>query len=353
MKIHPGQPAASTDELDESADLSRVGSGAVYVMRETRPLETVRQNASSGGEEQEETIDLDSAREARNAAATTTEAGSGIGIAAESTGPHAPSVKALFSSRSAGGANSGLGEGINGEVGSSQISVREGSAALAVDPESLQDQLEGSSLDQRLEIVATAFQDSRLAVVTSSGPASLIIIHTLHQLGIRLPVVFVDTLHHFPETLEHLERVRAKYDLDLRVYRAFNTREEFEAKHGQRLWERDLDLYQEVSKVEPFRRARSELDAWITGRRREQGQKRAELPIIEWGDQSKINPLADWNRTQVWRFILENEIPYNPLHDQGFASIGDAPLTTAIGDGEAERDGRWRGTSRTECGIHE
>jgi phosphoadenosine phosphosulfate reductase len=246
-----------------------------------------------------------------------------------------------------------LGEEANGDFVTSQLSVREGNVALAVDPESLQQQLERSSLDQRLETIATAFQNSRLAVVSSSGPGSLIVIHTLHELGIRLPVVFVDTLHHFPETLEHLERVRAKYDLDLRIFRACETREEFEARYGPRLWERDLDLYQEVSKVEPFRRASAELDAWITGRRREQGQKRTELPMLEPGDQVRINPLADWNRTQVWRFILDREIPYNPLHDQGFASIGDAPLTTAIGDGEAERDGRWRGTPRTECGIHE
>jgi phosphoadenosine phosphosulfate reductase len=108
-----------------------------------------------------------------------------------------------------------------------------------------------------------------------------------------------------------------------------------------------------VSKVEPFRRASAGLDAWITGRRREQSATRAQLPLVESGAQLRINPLSDWNRTQVWRFILEHDIPYNRLHDLGFASIGDEPLTTAVGDGENERAGRWRGSPRTECGIHD
>lgn len=207
-------------------------------------------------------------------------------------------------------------------------------------------------LERRLQRIVEVFEPGRLAVSSAFGPSSLVIMHTLHDLDIRLPVLFVDTLHHFPETLAQVEQVRERYDLDLRVYRPEESLEAFEARYGPRLWERDLDRYQQVAKVEPFNRATGNFDAWITGRRRQQSETRAELPIAGGSPQVKLNPLADWNRTQVWQFILANNIPYNPLHDLGYASIGDMPLTTKVGEGEDERAGRWRGTARTECGIH-
>lgn len=235
----------------------------------------------------------------------------------------------------------------------SQLASRHGDAPAPPDADSLGRELLGQDLGGMLDTAAAAFTEGRLGVVSAFGPGSLVIIHALHERGIRLPVIFIDTLHHFPETLEHVDRVTALYDLDLRVFRHCETREEFEARYGERLWERDLDRYQELSKVEPFRRATAELDAVITGRRREQAETRAELPIVEsGGDQLKINPLVGWSRSDVWRYLLDNGIPYNPLHDRGFPSIGDAPLTTAVGEGESERAGRWRGSDRTECGIH-
>jgi len=208
------------------------------------------------------------------------------------------------------------------------------------------------SLREALVMMVGQVPPGRLAVVSAFGPGSLVVLHELHTAGIRLPVIFVDTLHHFPETLEHVERVRARYDLDLRIFRHVENRERFEARYGPRLWERDLDRYQERSKVEPFRRATAPLDGWITGRRREQSSTRAMLPLVEGGPQLRFNPLANWTHAEVWRFILEQEIPYNDLHDRGYRSIGDEPLTTAIEAGEEERAGRWRGSGRTECGIH-
>jgi phosphoadenosine phosphosulfate reductase len=224
-----------------------------------------------------------------------------------------------------------------------------GSGARAA---SLNESRDGLPLERMLPELVDSFVPGKLAVVSAFGPGSLVLMHALHELEIRLPVLFVDTLHHFSETLEHVERVRDRYDLDLRVFRPYDTLSEFEASHGPRLWERDLDQYQRISKVEPFRRATADLEAWFTGRRREQSETRARLPIVEGTDQLKINPLANWSRSEVWRYILANQIPYNPLHDQGYASIGDRPLTTPIAAGEPERAGRWRGSERTECGIH-
>jgi phosphoadenosine phosphosulfate reductase len=173
-----------------------------------------------------------------------------------------------------------------------------------------------------------------------------------------VPVVFVDTLHHFPESLAHVKAVQAKYQVDLKIYSPWgcDSCEGFAAKYGHRLWERDLDQFQGLTKVEPFQRALRELgvQTWLTGRRRDQAQQRSQLPIFERDAQGrlKVNPLANWTHQTLWKYIIENQVPYNPLYDQGYASIGDEPLTTTIRPGETERSGRWRGTGRTECGIH-
>jgi phosphoadenosine phosphosulfate reductase len=196
------------------------------------------------------------------------------------------------------------------------------------------------------------FDRDRFALVSAFGPGSAILIHILADVAPRLHVIFIDTLYHFPETLRHVEHVRRRYDLDLRVYSSAASVAEFERLHGTRLWERDLDRYQLLTKVAPFRRATQSLAGWITGRRRDQSASRAQLPVVEQGAQVRVNPLAAWTRADVWQFIRERDLPYNPLHDRGYASIGDSPLTVQVQSGEAERAGRWRGLDRLECGIH-
>jgi phosphoadenosine phosphosulfate reductase len=173
-----------------------------------------------------------------------------------------------------------------------------------------------------------------------------------------IPVLFLDTLYHFPETLALVKVVQSRYKVDLKTYRplGMDTRDEFEAVYGEKLWERDLDRFQEVTKVEPLQRSLQQLEVktWLTGRRKDQADERSQLAIFEW-DQAgrlKVNPLANWNYQRVWKYIMEHKVPYNPLYDQGYTSIGDEPLTTVAQAGEGERAGRWRGTQRTECGMH-
>lgn len=221
-----------------------------------------------------------------------------------------------------------------------------------LDAEELGQLWEEASPEQIVRSAVQRFSPGRLALASAFGPGSLVLIDVLARCGVRIPVIFIDTLYHFPETLEHVRGIRERYDLDLRVYRPAETREAFEARYGPRLWERDLDLYHLVSKVEPFRLATANLDAWFTGRRREQVDTRATLPVVEGGPQIRINALAKWTRAQVWGYLLEHEVPYNPLYDWGYASVGDEPLTTPVAPGEHERAGRWRGLQRTECGIH-
>lgn len=214
--------------------------------------------------------------------------------------------------------------------------------------------MEGLVMNARhlLGWAAGSFPPGRLALVSSFGAGGLVLIHLLAELRARLPVVFVDTLYHFPETLAHVERVRAHYEIDLHVFRPAASRAAFETRHGPRLWDRDLDRFHRLTKVEPFRRAVGELHAYITGRRRDQAPTRAQLKTVQGESPLTLNPLATWPRQDVWRFIHTHGIPYNPLHDRGYASIGDAPLTTPIQPGEPERAGRWRGLGRLECGIH-
>lgn len=172
------------------------------------------------------------------------------------------------------------------------------------------------------------------------------------------PVMFLDTLHHFPQTLELVEKAKKVYDLDLRTYTTpdVNTREAFADLYGDALWDTDIQKFHYVTKIEPLQRGLAELKtvAWITGRRRDQAVTRANMPVFE-NDikhRIKVNPLANWTRKLSWAYASSHGVIYNPLHDQGYPSIGDEPITTRVAEGEDERAGRWRGTGKTECGIH-
>ena len=178
------------------------------------------------------------------------------------------------------------------------------------------------------------------------------------ELKQQTPVIFLDTLFHFPQTLELVEKVKQLYNVNLQVYKnqEVDSREAFTAKYGEALWDKDIIKFHDVTKIEPLQRGLDELDtvAWITGRRRDQAPTRANMAIFELDKKGrlKINPLATWTRKETWDFVEEYKVIYNPLHAQGYPSIGDEPITTRVAEGESERDGRWRGSGKTECGIH-
>lgn len=226
-------------------------------------------------------------------------------------------------------------------------------------------QLDLDVLNQQLEqatpqeILAWCICHIPKGLVQTTSFSLLAITHMLHsELNHPLPVIFLDTLHLFPETLETASKAKSVYNLDLHTYRAkgVSSREAFAKRYGDELWKRDIDKFYEITKVEPLQRSLNELQvkAWITGRRRDQSKTREKLPIIERveGGRLKINPLANWTSQDVWAYVDQNNVMYNPLHDQGYTSIGDQPLTTPTAAGEDERAGRWRGTEKTECGIH-
>lgn len=224
-------------------------------------------------------------------------------------------------------------------------------------------------LNQRFEgahprdILAWCIHNIPTGLVQSSGfnINGMVIMDLLYrelQPAPPVPVLFLDTLHHFRETLELVHRAEKLYNLDLKVYtvRDTDSRKAFAARYGVALWHRDIEEFHYLTKIEPLERGLSELGAvaWITGRRRDQAHTRAEIPIFELDKKQrlKINPLATWTRKDSWAYIFKHDVIYNPLHDQGYPSVGDEPLTTQVGEGEGERAGRWRGSAKTECGMH-
>lgn len=172
-------------------------------------------------------------------------------------------------------------------------------------------------------------------------------------------LIFLDTLHHFPETLGLVDRVRQRYPLlNIHVYRPDGaaTEAEFATRHGDRLWETDDELYDWAAKVEPAQRAYRELGvhAVLTGRRRSQGGQRGDLDVLEVDDAGliKVNPLANWSFAEVRDYVETHDVPYNELLDRGYKSVGDYHSTQPVQAGQDERAGRWQGQQKTECGIH-
>ncbi|KAK9323865.1 Phosphoadenosine phosphosulfate reductase family-domain-containing protein [Lipomyces orientalis] len=207
----------------------------------------------------------------------------------------------------------------------------------------------------------------RLFQSTAFGLTGLVTIDMISKLqpqyAVAHPIelIFVDTLHHFKETLELVDRLKDRYpSAVLHVYKPENSDsvEDFNRLYGERLWETDEASYDFLVKVEPIQRAYEELGvrATLTGRRKSQGGKRGDLDIVEIEEYTgliKINPLANWSFKEVHEYIKSNDVPYNALLDRGYRSVGDWHSTAPVGEGEDERAGRWKGKAKTECGIHE
>jgi phosphoadenosine phosphosulfate reductase len=205
---------------------------------------------------------------------------------------------------------------------------------------------------------ALAEYGPRAGISTAFGVEGCALIDMAVKLDPRVPVFTVDTDFLFPETRELMERIVSKYGIQLTVLKGAVSKEDQEREHGVALWERDSDLCCALRKVEPTRRAVAGLDAWFAGLRRDQGQSRAGIQILERYEHDdgsplvKVNPLAAWTRKDTWKYVLDHGVPYNPLLDQGYTSIGCWPCTRPVGAGEDERAGRWSGSAKTECGIH-
>jgi phosphoadenosine phosphosulfate reductase len=208
------------------------------------------------------------------------------------------------------------------------------------------------------EILAWALGEyaPRVAISTAFGVEGCALIDMAVKIDPRVQVFTVDTDFIFPETRSLILRMTERYGLNVTTLKGRVSREEQEARHGLALYARDTDLCCALRKVEPTRRALVGLDAWIAGLRRDQGGSRAGIDILERYDHDdgtplvKVNPLARWTRSDTWKYVLANGVPYNELLDGGYKSVGCWPCTQPA-DGD-ERSGRWAGTTKKECGIH-
>jgi phosphoadenosine phosphosulfate reductase len=214
--------------------------------------------------------------------------------------------------------------------------------------------LKGASPQRILRWAVTEFHP-RLTMATAFGAEGCCLIHMLAEIEPGVRIFNLDTGYQFPETLELRQRIQERYDIQIELIRPELTVGEYEAKHGGPLYRRRPEQCCHDRKIMPLRRALTGYDAWISAIRRDQTRDRARADLVGWDAKFglvKVNPLLGWTRSDVWRFILDHDIPYNPLHDQGYPSIGCWPCTSDVGEGAGERDGRWAGTARTECGLH-
>mmetsp|Transcript_22472 Transcript_22472/g.34112 ORF Transcript_22472/g.34112 Transcript_22472/m.34112 type:complete len:468 (-) Transcript_22472:415-1818(-) len=231
----------------------------------------------------------------------------------------------------------------------------------------LNEKLTRMTLDSVLVWAYNTF-GNKLVDVTSFGYSGMVILHKLQDLGIlsNIKVVTIDTLHLFPETYQFIQTVVADNDdshfpsiskKNFHSYQPLNytTRSDFDEARGTDFWKSHPDQYNYISKVEPTLRALKDFKtkAWITGRRRDQGGERSQLSILEYVDgRYKLNPLAHWSHNDIWGYIRLHKVPYNPLHEDGYKSVGDVMTTQRVQKGDAERSGRFVGMGHTECGIH-
>ncbi len=194
----------------------------------------------------------------------------------------------------------------------------------------------------------------RVALVSSFGAESVVLLHLVSVIAPETPVLFIDTRMLFPETLEYQRKLAETLPLcDIRTIRAAQPRLDYEDPDNT-LHQFNTDACCNVRKVEPLERALKGFDGWITGRKRYQGSSREAVQFFEAeGDvRIKVNPLAHWGREDLEEYMVENRLPRHPLVAKGFPSIGCAPCTTAVKPGEDLRAGRWRNTEKVECGIH-
>ena len=222
-----------------------------------------------------------------------------------------------------------------------------------VDPEKLSAEVEGLDAEAAIGWAMERFGDE-LRFAVSFQKTSSVIVDIAHRLDPRARFFYVDTGLLFPETYETRNALAERYGIEFERFAELSLSEQ-EERRAANLPRPDQDGCCADRKVELMRKALSDVSGWVSGIRRVDSETRADAPRFGWDDRFglwKLNPLADWDEKRVWNYIKDHHVPYNPLHDQGYPSIGCMPCTTAAPDGADERAGRWAGTDRTECGIH-
>ena len=216
-------------------------------------------------------------------------------------------------------------------------------------------ELEGKAPQDVLAWAFNEFHPDITLACSFGGVSGMALLDMSVKLNPQVNVFYLDTDFLFPETYALRDEAIRRYGIDPRAFKSRWTPQEQAREFGEALWQRDPDMCCELRKVEPNYRALEGQRAWISGLRRDQGDTRRDVGVVEWDtkfEMVKVNPLATWTEAQVWQYIEENQVPYNPLHDQGYPSIGCTYCTRAVKPGEDPRAGRWAGSEKVECGIH-
>jgi phosphoadenylyl-sulfate reductase (thioredoxin) len=213
--------------------------------------------------------------------------------------------------------------------------------------------LAGRPAAEVLALAARRWPDIRFS--TAFGPEGCLLIDLVARHRLPIDIFTLDTGLLFPETYALWQRLQDRYGLTIRPVRPSLSLAAQAARFGERLWERDPDQCCALRKIEPLRGALEGAQAWVTSIRRDQTRDRSMAGLAEWDDRFalvKVNPLAHWTSAAVWAYLRAHDVPVNPLLEQGYTSIGCMPCTTPVVAGESARAGRWRGTEKTECGLH-
>ena len=221
------------------------------------------------------------------------------------------------------------------------------------DADRLNGRYAGVATAEMLRALLTGELKGRLAVVSSFGAESAVLLHLIAEIDKDIPLIFLNTQKIFGETLAYRDELSERLGYtDLRVFRPDPY--DLAASDGTGLrWSYDPDGCCDLRKVRPLRRALAPFDAWISGRKGFQGKTRGALPRFEIDEgRLKLNPLADWSKSQLESYFEGHRLPRHPLEAQGYPSIGCSPCTSKVKPGEDPRAGRWRGWDKTECGIH-
>jgi phosphoadenosine phosphosulfate reductase len=215
-------------------------------------------------------------------------------------------------------------------------------------------ELDGQTPQQVLAWAVRRFHP-KLMMATAFGPEGCCILHMLAEIEPGVRVINLETGYQFAETLELRERIRERYGIAVELIRPDLTVAEYEQEHGGPLYVHRPDQCCYDRKVLPLRRAVKGYAAWISAIRGDQTEHRKVAGVVQWDPKfglTKVNPLLRWTKKDVWKFILDHDVPYNPLHDQGYPSVGCWPCTAPVEDGGDERSGRWAGSQKKECGLH-
>jgi phosphoadenosine phosphosulfate reductase len=194
-----------------------------------------------------------------------------------------------------------------------------------------------------------------VAIASSFGAEDVVLIDIASRRRLPFRIFALDTQFLFPETYALIGEIESKYGINVERCLPSLTPDEQAAAFGEALWSFDPDRCCAIRKIDPLREKLRTLKAWITGIRRDQAPSRASAKKLEWDDKFalwKFNPLADWSSERVWSYIRANSVPYNPLHDRNYPSIGCTWCTRRVEPGEDPRAGRWSGFAKTECGLH-